>query len=579
MFRRGMNRIQVKHEFVIGGFPLGGTPVAKRWADGVTASYLDESKTMIDRLLEEQRSLSVVARFAQRHEQARGSLHQGQYRDLIPLSQPQPGEQYAFEVDLDRCTGCKACVAACHSLNGLENDESWRAVGLLVTGEPAAPLQQTVTTACHHCVDPGCLNGCPVLAYEKDPVTGIVKHLDDQCIGCQYCILKCPYEVPRYSARLGIVRKCDLCSNRLAVGEAPACAQACPTSAIRITVVSAEAVRGNYASAHSATETANSFLPDSPDPAYTLPTTRYRSSKGLPEGLRAADREKLQPASPHWPLVWMLVLTQAGIGGILFAAFEFATLLFAAGPAGTASLRGGHILASVGLLGAGLGASILHLGRPLQAWRAFLGVRRSWLSREILAFGALAAAASILTAAGVWPGFGTGNWLGAALAVTSWAGLAALLCSIMVYVDTPRRFWSAARTVPRFAGTTVLLGLALGAVFAVEQTWVCAALSIVAMAKLGAELAVLRHLSEPADPALRRTAILQIRELRGLTLFRAGCLLAGGVILAQYALARGEPLSPAFTLTLFALLFAGEVAERSLFFRSVAQPIMPGGLP
>ena len=47
----------------------------------------------------------------------------------------------------------------------------------------------------------GCLNGCPVLAYEKDPVTGIVRHLDDQCIGCQYCMLKCPYDVPQVLAQ------------------------------------------------------------------------------------------------------------------------------------------------------------------------------------------------------------------------------------------------------------------------------------------------------------------------------------------------------------------------------------------
>src|SRR5918993_1457956 len=84
-----------------------------------------------------------------------------------PPSRPLPGEQYAFEVDLDSCTGCKSCVAACHSLNGLDDDETWRDVGMLV-GDVYVPYQQTVTTACHHCVDPACANGCPVLAYEKD---------------------------------------------------------------------------------------------------------------------------------------------------------------------------------------------------------------------------------------------------------------------------------------------------------------------------------------------------------------------------------------------------------------------------
>src|SRR5262249_30553233 len=107
-----------------------------------------------------------------------------------------PGQQYAFSVDLDACTGCKACVSACHSLNGLDDHETWRHIGTLQGGTTRHPIQQTVTTACHHCLEPACQQGCPVGAYEKD--TGIVRHLDDQCIGCQYCILKCPYDVPQY---------------------------------------------------------------------------------------------------------------------------------------------------------------------------------------------------------------------------------------------------------------------------------------------------------------------------------------------------------------------------------------------
>ena len=53
------------------------------------------------------------------------------YKQLLPLSKPGAGEQYAFEVELDKCTGCKACVSACHSLNGLDTHETWRDVGTL----------------------------------------------------------------------------------------------------------------------------------------------------------------------------------------------------------------------------------------------------------------------------------------------------------------------------------------------------------------------------------------------------------------------------------------------------------------
>src|SRR5438046_521299 len=192
-------------------------------------------QAFLDELLAEQQRLDTpVARFTTAHDEDPSSRLSAFSSQLIPLSKPKPGEQYAFEVDLDSCTGCKSCVAACHSLNGLDDTETWRDVGMLVSSEPRHPFTQTITTACHHCADPACLNGCPVLAYEKDPVTGIVHHLDDQCIGCSYCILKCPYDVPKFSSRLGIVRKCDMCHGRLAHGEAPACAQACPTSAIRI---------------------------------------------------------------------------------------------------------------------------------------------------------------------------------------------------------------------------------------------------------------------------------------------------------------------------------------------------------
>ena len=191
-------------------------------------------------LLREQSTLHTpAAEFADWH-QAAGhppdALQERHYKKLIPLSKPGAGEQYAFAVDLDRCTGCKACVAACHSLNGLDQDESWRDTGTLL-GLESTPLVQTITSACHHCEDPACANGCPVLAYDKSPETGIVHHLDDQCIGCSYCIMKCPYDVPKYNKARGIVRKCDMCHERLVTGEAPACVQACPNEAIAIRIV------------------------------------------------------------------------------------------------------------------------------------------------------------------------------------------------------------------------------------------------------------------------------------------------------------------------------------------------------
>ncbi len=167
---------------------------------------------LLERLLREQQDLTAVEQFAKLHNAADPSLRAHRYQQLMPASPPGQGEQYAFEVDLDRCTGCKACVTACHNLNGLDAQEAWRDVGLLVGGTNSLPVIQHVTTACHHCLEPACLAACPVNAYEKDPLTGIVKHLDDQCFGCQYCTLACPYDVPKYHAGKGIIRKCDMCS-------------------------------------------------------------------------------------------------------------------------------------------------------------------------------------------------------------------------------------------------------------------------------------------------------------------------------------------------------------------------------
>ena len=230
--------------------------------------------SLLARLLGDQQQLTAVEEFSRQHDGGELPAQSRYYKSLIPASPPGPGQQYAFEVELDRCSGCKACVTACHSLNGLDQGETWRDVGMLIGGTTELPVLQHVTTACHHCIEPGCMSACPVDAYEKDPVTGIVKHLDDQCFGCQYCILACPYEVPKYHSGLGIVRKCDMCSDRLAHGEAPACVQACPHEAIAIRIVSISQVVED--------SEANVFLPAAPDPQITLPTTTYKSKRVFP---------------------------------------------------------------------------------------------------------------------------------------------------------------------------------------------------------------------------------------------------------------------------------------------------------
>src|SRR5262249_23215988 len=126
--------------------------------------------------------------------------------------------------------------------------------------------------------------------------------------GCQYCTFTCPYEVPQFNASMGIVRKCDMCSDRLAASEAPACVQACPNAAITITLVDQQ----------QAVEDAlgDAFLPGAPSPGITVPTTQYETARQLPRNLLPADFYAVTPSHQHVPLVLMLVLNQLSVGAL-----------------------------------------------------------------------------------------------------------------------------------------------------------------------------------------------------------------------------------------------------------------------
>jgi formate dehydrogenase iron-sulfur subunit len=553
--------------------------------------------TLLDTLLREQQTLTAVERFARKHEACEVPAQARYYRDLIPLERPGPGQQYAFEVDLDACTGCKACVAACHSLNGLDEEEMWRSVGLLHGGTAEAPAQQTVTTACHHCVDPACMAGCPVQAYEKDPVTGIVRHLDDQCIGCQYCTLMCPYDAPKYSAKKGIVRKCDMCSDRLAVGEAPACVQGCPNQAIAIKVV-------NQVHAIQASE-ANAFLPGAPAPDHTVPTTVYKSARPAPANMLPADFYGVSPEHGHSPLVIMLVLTQLAVGA--FTTALLSRYLFGLPTAGTWGISQAVLALVLG--GAALGASTLHLGRPQYAWRAFLGLRTSWLSREAIAFSLFAGAGGVYAASLLpqWlPAFPGKElflrlrpvWEVSAIGL----GLLGVLCSVMVYAATRRAHWRGSLTGPRFFGTTLLLGAAAVLMVSVltagtlggseSSARLVKALLLVVMAasggKLLAEASVLRHLKGARHTVGKRVALMMIRDLERPTLARFLCGGVGGIVIPGLALMvlpdilAGGGFTPGLRAAMVAallLLLAGELLERYLFFKAAPASRMPGGLP
>jgi Fe-S-cluster-containing dehydrogenase component/DMSO reductase anchor subunit len=556
----------------------------------------DSSLSLVDLLLEEQHDLTAVERFSRDVDSGDFHSNTGRYHRLLPAAPPRKGEQYAFEVDLDRCSGCKACVTACHNLNGLDEQEAWRDVGLLIGGTSVLPVLQHVTTSCHHCLSPACQIACPVNAYEKHPVTGIVKHLDDQCFGCQYCTLACPYDVPKYHSDKGIVRKCDMCSARLAVGEAPACVQACPNEAITIRVVNVENVIED--------SEATLFLPAAPDPQITYPTTTFKSRFALPRNMLPADYFHVTPQHPHWPLIVMLVFTQLSVGtfacGVVLSRFVPDDLANVVHPVQA-------VMALVfGLLA--LSASVLHLGRPQYAFRAVLGLSHSWLSREIVAFGLFAPLACVYAVALVWPD--PPRWPPfhrEMISLLSWnvviVGGLALFCSVMIYASLQREFWNLTRTSIRFFMTSLWLGMAtlwlslmsLTAYWPREESYIllssagpviCNTLIIVSVAKLAWEAMIFQHLLSRAMTSMKRSALLMAGDLATLTIARFSLGVLGGIaapaLSARLLMSNNIQEEAIECIVATALIFvasvAGELSERYLFFAAVAAPRMPGGI-
>ena len=176
--------------------------------------------------------------------------------------------------DATQCIGCKACEVACKEANelppvenaaldqtygvagtwdaaddlnsrtmnqikaypGLQAVEASRAEAVLA--EPSADRTKPdgmsfVKRACMHCVDPDCVSACPVSALTKHPETGIVQYNPDACIGCRYCQLACPFNIPKfeYDKTFPKIVKCQMCTDRVEAGGIPACCEACPTGA------------------------------------------------------------------------------------------------------------------------------------------------------------------------------------------------------------------------------------------------------------------------------------------------------------------------------------------------------------
>ena len=137
----------------------------------------------------------------------------------------------AILVDITKCIGCRSCERACKEIHGfpMESEAKLSTTALTVVEERS---DRFVRRMCMHCQDPACASACLVGALRKTAL-GPVTYDASKCIGCRYCLVACPFRVPRYewSKLVPFVKKCDLCAERQAKGLQPACVEACPVQA------------------------------------------------------------------------------------------------------------------------------------------------------------------------------------------------------------------------------------------------------------------------------------------------------------------------------------------------------------
>jgi len=165
-----------------------------------------------------------------------------------------PPEAMGLLYDATLCVGCKACMAACKEANNNPPefntvDKLWDTPldtsgytfniikmyrnGTMETKDAEINGYAFMKTSCMHCADPSCVSACPVSAMTKNAENGIVEYNPDKCIGCRYCVVACPFGIPKFQLDdpFGRIGKCELCRHRHKDGHYSACAEVCPTGA------------------------------------------------------------------------------------------------------------------------------------------------------------------------------------------------------------------------------------------------------------------------------------------------------------------------------------------------------------
>jgi len=189
----------------------------------------------------------------------------GSARASMPETLPPQAVGILYDATL--CIGCKSCMVNCKKYNSVPGgalylkgrdipyetthyeqgiwdapvDLSSKTVNIIKVNKSGTAVNKDsiengysfVKQHCMHCISPACVSVCPVGALKKDPVNGVVYYVEDRCIGCRYCMIACPFKIPRYEYEYALpqVRKCQLCHHRYAEGKYSACCEFCPTGA------------------------------------------------------------------------------------------------------------------------------------------------------------------------------------------------------------------------------------------------------------------------------------------------------------------------------------------------------------
>ena len=464
---------------------------------------------------------------------------------------------YAFTFDASACSGCKACQEACKDKNNLPVGVLWRRVVEVSGGEWTAQndawtnnvFAYNLSIACNHCVHPKCAGVCPTDAYVTR-ADGIVYIDSSKCMGCGYCAWACPYGVPQYNSQQGQMAKCNFCFDNIDAGIPPSCVAACPMRVLDfVSLTPTPLPEGEGQGVRAFWELPATEHPfPLPNISRTEPhlAVKPHGAMNNPLEKKIANREEIKPEKQKSenPLILFTLLVQMAAGMAVFALFS--------GP-----LTIPMLAMLGGLMGMGGLVSLLHLGRPLNAWRALSHLKKSWLSREILMFGLFGASWLISL---VMPGMGK-----LPLALT---GIGLVYSMARVYHLRIMITWNTWRTTAGFFITALVLGqLLMVNVLAYESRFAGINLPPVFIKWIGGITVILLA----GELGLWLSAKEKAHETVGR--LRAGFIAAGMLGAGTMSIAPNQ-FGAWISLPIFLIVMVEEIIGRWLFYEALHRKVL-----